>query len=62
MLGRFLRHIAAVHILEETGPDTWKLTPFSRAMGDGVSYLDQTVQCGYVTDDLESPDHCMYSS
>ncbi|KAI4595855.1 hypothetical protein KJ359_006494 [Pestalotiopsis sp. 9143b] len=46
VLRRFARHIAAVHILEETGPDTWKLTPFSRAMGDGVSYLDQTVQCG----------------
>ncbi|KAK6216030.1 hypothetical protein LQW54_004007 [Pestalotiopsis sp. IQ-011] len=46
VLRRFARHMAAVHILEETGPDTWKLTPFSRAMGDGVSYLDQTVQCG----------------
>ncbi|ETS75034.1 hypothetical protein PFICI_13518 [Pestalotiopsis fici W106-1] len=46
LLRRFVRHIAAVHILEEVGPDTWKSTPFSRAMGDPVSYLDQTVQCG----------------
>ncbi|KAI1881515.1 hypothetical protein JX265_000341 [Neoarthrinium moseri] len=46
LLRRLLRHMAALHILEETGVDMWKPTPFSLAMGDRVSYIDQTVQCG----------------
>ncbi|KAK8112874.1 hypothetical protein PG984_013400 [Apiospora sp. TS-2023a] len=46
LLYRFLNHMAALNILEEVGPNTWKPTPLSLAMGDGVSYIDQGVRCG----------------
>ncbi|KAK7964054.1 hypothetical protein PG996_008256 [Apiospora saccharicola] len=46
LLYRFLNHMAALNVLEEVGPNTWKPTPLSLAMGDGVSYIDQGVRCG----------------
>ncbi|ROW09593.1 hypothetical protein VMCG_02554 [Cytospora schulzeri] len=45
-LRRFLRHLAALHVLEETGVDEWEPTPFALAMGDRSTYTDQLVQCG----------------
>ncbi|KAK7993664.1 hypothetical protein PG989_007045 [Apiospora arundinis] len=46
LLYRFLNHLAAVNVLEEVGANTWKPTAFSLAIGDGVSYVDQSVRCG----------------
>ncbi|KUI69110.1 Demethylsterigmatocystin 6-O-methyltransferase [Cytospora mali] len=46
LLRRFLRHLAALYVLEETDIDEWKPTPFSLAMGDRSTYIDQLVQCG----------------
>ena len=48
VVGRFLRHIAALYVLEETDVDTWKPTPYSLSLGDTVSHTDQITQCGYV--------------
>ncbi|KAH6651878.1 O-methyltransferase [Truncatella angustata] len=42
LLRRFLRHIAALYVLKESGPDSWKPTSFSLAMGDRRSYINQT--------------------
>lgn len=44
--GRFLRHLAATNVLEETGVDSWKLTPFTKAMGDETTHIDLSVQAG----------------
>lgn len=38
--GRFLRHLAASHTLEETAVDEWKLTPFTLALGDKPCHID----------------------
>ncbi|KAK8078954.1 S-adenosyl-L-methionine-dependent methyltransferase [Apiospora phragmitis] len=38
--------MAALNVLEEVAPNTWKPTAFSLAMGDGVSYIDHGVRCG----------------
>ncbi|KAK8062538.1 O-methyltransferase [Apiospora hydei] len=46
LLYRFLNHMAALNVLEEIGPNTWKPTAFSLVIGDGVSYIDQGVRCG----------------
>lgn len=46
--GRFFRHLAALYVLEETGVDTWKPTPYSLSLGDTESHTDQITQCGYV--------------
>ncbi|KAK8000937.1 O-methyltransferase [Apiospora marii] len=46
LLYRFLNHMAALNFLEEVETKTWKPTAFSLAMGDGVSYIDQSVRCG----------------
>ncbi|KAI1869381.1 hypothetical protein JX265_006471 [Neoarthrinium moseri] len=46
LLRRLLRHISALYVIEETDVDTWKPTPFSLALGDKTSYVDQTIQCG----------------
>ncbi|KAG8167991.1 hypothetical protein KVR01_003680 [Diaporthe batatas] len=47
LLRRFLRHFAALHVLEETALDEWKPTPFSLAMGDESTYTNQLVRCGF---------------
>ncbi|KAK8116730.1 uncharacterized protein PG998_005011, partial [Apiospora kogelbergensis] len=46
LLYRFLNHMAALNVIEEVGPSTWKPTRFSLAIGDGASYIDQGVRCG----------------
>ncbi|ORY67787.1 S-adenosyl-L-methionine-dependent methyltransferase [Pseudomassariella vexata] len=46
LLRRFLKHISALYLLEETGIDMWKPTPFSLAMGDSATYIGQTMLCG----------------
>jgi hypothetical protein len=45
--GRFLRHFAALYVLEETAVDEWKPTPFSLAMGDDSTYTNETVRSGF---------------
>ncbi|EUC34941.1 hypothetical protein COCCADRAFT_92167 [Bipolaris zeicola 26-R-13] len=45
-LRRFFRHLAALYVLEETGVDTWKPTPYSLSLGDTESHTDQITQCG----------------
>lgn len=45
--GRFLRHFAALHVLEETAVDEWKPTSFSLAMGDQSTYTNQLVRSGF---------------
>ncbi|KAI4671252.1 uncharacterized protein J4E88_009285 [Alternaria novae-zelandiae] len=46
LLRRFLRHIAALYVIEETDVDTWKPTPYSLSLGDTVSHTDQITKCG----------------
>jgi hypothetical protein len=48
-VGRYIRHLAALYMLEETDVDTWKPTPYSLSLGDAVSHTDQITQCGYVS-------------
>lgn len=33
-------------MLEETGADSWQLTPVAKAMGDETTHIDLSVQCG----------------
>ncbi|KAL1854383.1 hypothetical protein Daus18300_011482 [Diaporthe australafricana] len=47
LLRRFLRHFAALNVLEETAVDEWKPTPFSLAMGEESTYTNQLVRCGF---------------
>ncbi|KAJ0118710.1 S-adenosyl-L-methionine-dependent methyltransferase [Diaporthe amygdali] len=46
LLRRFLRHLAATNVLEETGVDTWKLSPFAKAIGKDTTNIGLSVQCG----------------
>jgi hypothetical protein len=41
-----LRHIAALYLLEETGPDIWKPTPFTLALGDKAGLIRAGILCG----------------
>jgi hypothetical protein len=41
-----LRHIAAMYLLEETGPDTWKPTTFTLGLGHKTGYISEGVLCG----------------
>lgn len=47
LLRRFLRHFAALHVLEETAVDEWKPTSFSLALGDESTYTTQLVRSGF---------------
>ncbi|KAI3393218.1 hypothetical protein diail_4545 [Diaporthe ilicicola] len=47
LLRRFLRHFAALSVLEETAVDEWKPTAFSLAMGEKSTYTNQLVRCGF---------------
>ncbi|PYI02936.1 S-adenosyl-L-methionine-dependent methyltransferase [Aspergillus sclerotiicarbonarius CBS 121057] len=46
LLRRFLRLLAAFNIVEETGPDKYKSTPFSYAIGDESTKIRATLQEG----------------
>ncbi|KAG9253823.1 O-methyltransferase-domain-containing protein [Emericellopsis atlantica] len=46
LLRRLLRHIAALHLLEEVDVDTWKPTPFSLHMGAKETYVGDIVKAG----------------
>ncbi|KAF3042448.1 hypothetical protein E8E12_009556 [Didymella heteroderae] len=46
LLRRFLKHLSALYVLEETDVDEWKLTPYTRAMGNTSTHADQIIQCG----------------
>lgn len=48
LLRRFLRHIAALHLIQEVGADTWKPTDFSLAMGAKETYGGDIIKAGYV--------------
>ncbi|KAJ8110067.1 hypothetical protein OPT61_g6987 [Boeremia exigua] len=44
LLRRFLKHLSALYMLEETNVDEWKLTPYTRAMGDESTHADQILR------------------
>ncbi|GKZ96794.1 hypothetical protein AnigIFM59636_011310 [Aspergillus niger] len=46
LLRRFLRLLAAFNVVEETGPDKYKSTPFSYAIGDDSTKIKATLQAG----------------
>ncbi|PWY83807.1 S-adenosyl-L-methionine-dependent methyltransferase [Aspergillus sclerotioniger CBS 115572] len=46
LLRRFLRLLAAFNVIEEIGPDKYKSTPFSYAIGDESSEIRATLQAG----------------
>ncbi|KAH6616292.1 hypothetical protein C7974DRAFT_441875 [Boeremia exigua] len=46
LLRRFLKHLSALYVLDETNVDEWKLTPYTRAMGDKSTHADQIIRCG----------------
>ncbi|KAI3318805.1 S-adenosyl-L-methionine-dependent methyltransferase [Xylariaceae sp. AK1471] len=45
LLRRMLRLLASVNIVEETGEDIFRATPFSLCLGDRESFVPQTIQC-----------------
>lgn len=44
--GRFLKHLAALNVLDEVGVDEWRPTSLALAMGDKSTYTDQLVHFG----------------
>lgn len=66
-VGRLIRHLAALNVLEEIDVDTWKPTPYTLSLGDTKSHIGLIAQCGYAytliraflqpTKNLSSIDH-----
>ena len=46
LLRRFLRHIAALCLIQEVGADTWKPTRFSLSMGAEETYGGDIIKAG----------------
>ncbi|KAK8109240.1 hypothetical protein PG984_015041 [Apiospora sp. TS-2023a] len=44
LLRRLLRLLASVYLIEETGPDEFRLTPFSLCFGRRSTFIPQTIQ------------------
>ncbi|PIG69361.1 hypothetical protein AARAC_008755 [Aspergillus arachidicola] len=48
LLRRFLRHIAALYVIQETGVGTWHPTPTSLALGAQETHAGEVIKAGYV--------------
>ncbi|KAB8256191.1 S-adenosyl-L-methionine-dependent methyltransferase [Aspergillus pseudonomiae] len=46
LLRRFLRHIAALHVIQEVGVDTWQSTPTSLALGAKETHVGEIIKAG----------------
>jgi hypothetical protein len=46
LLRRFLRHVAALYLIQEDGVDSWKPTPFSLALGTKDTYGADIIKAG----------------
>ncbi|KAB8200052.1 hypothetical protein BDV34DRAFT_217513 [Aspergillus parasiticus] len=47
LLCRFLRHIAALYVIHETGVGTWQPTPTSLALGAQETHAGEVIKAGY---------------
>ncbi|KAE8321444.1 hypothetical protein BDV39DRAFT_197596 [Aspergillus sergii] len=50
LLRRFLRHIAALYVIQETGVGTWQPTPTSLALGAQETHAGEVIKAGYPLD------------
>ncbi|KOC17236.1 O-methyltransferase [Aspergillus flavus AF70] len=59
LLRRFLRHIAALYVIQEMGVDTWQSTPTSLALGAQETHAGEVIKAGELigTDSQCSLDH-----
>lgn len=48
LLRRFLRHLAALYLINETAKDAWKPSTFSLALGQQEAYSSDVIKAGYV--------------
>ncbi|KAE8131158.1 S-adenosyl-L-methionine-dependent methyltransferase [Aspergillus pseudotamarii] len=46
LLRRFLRHIAALYVIQEVGVDTWQPTPASLALGAQETHASEVIKAG----------------
>ncbi|KNG89282.1 O-methyltransferase [Aspergillus nomiae NRRL 13137] len=46
LLRRFLKHIAALHVIQEVGVDTWQSTPTSLALGAKETHIGEIIKAG----------------